>query len=337
MTAPAGVATYGNHTASLWRRGYRLLRSGIRLFIGIILCLTPVTAILVLGWLMRMMAREERFARARLSGSADPSQRPTLPAWFVCDAPGKTGVVARWIGSLRENIRMGCAAFVTVAAATLPFTLLWLFSWWAGWENSFNKGYEQAWIGPTLGLLGVAISLPLLARLPMALAHQAATGSTKAFFAIFEVRGLIRLASWRYVWLSILFVAAALPLSIVKVAPVFIEHWRPGFSARSPAEIAEFADAYRFWATVYVLLALIYLRRASARLHARAALKRESRPASSKWSGAGNVLRSLLLWLIWFGFVAQLYVTQFLNHQWTGWLSHPLILLPWLPPLGTSV
>jgi hypothetical protein len=51
----------------------------------------------------------------------------------------------------------------------------------------------------------------------------------------------------------------------------------------------------------------MYLRRASARLTARAALKRESRLPTSR------------------------------INQWTGWLSHPLILLPWLPQLGMSV
>jgi hypothetical protein len=312
--------------------------SVVRFALGVILCLTPVTAILVLGWLMRLMQREEDHARKRMQAAALGEHGPRLPHWITGETPHSASRLTRWFGSLLDNLRHGLAALVALAIGTLPFTLLWLFSWWGGWENSFNKGYEQAWVGRTIGLLGVAIALPLLARLPMALAHQAAEGRIGAFFAFREVRRLIRLASWRYVGLSLLFVLAALPLFVAKGAPVFVEQWSPGFTERNAAEIEAFGRSYRFGATAYLLAALVFLRRASARLHARAALVLAAGNASpSLLSSVAAIVRSLLLGILWFALVVQIFVGQFLNHQWLAWLNHPLVGLPWLPPLGAAL
>ena len=33
---------------------------------------------------------------------------------------------------------------------------------------------------------------------------------------------------------------------------------------------------------------------------------------------------------LWFVFVAEIYIAQFLNHDWLAWVNHPLIQLPWM-------
>ncbi len=50
--------------------------------------------------------------------------------------------------------------------------------------------------------------------------------------------------------------------------------------------------------------------------------------ATERWV-SGTVARTVAL-ALWTFFVALIYVGQFLNHDWLGWLNHPLILLPWL-------
>jgi hypothetical protein len=309
-----------------------------RFAVGVVLCLTPATAILVLGWLMRLMQREDHYARERLQGARHGGHGPHLPHWIMGETPGSSGLLTRWLGSLVDNLRNGLAAVVTLALGTLPFTLLWLFAWWGGWENSFNKGYEQAWVGRTIGFIGVAIALPLLARLPMALAHQAAEGTMSAFFAFRDVRKLIRAAGWRYVGLSLLFVLSALPLFVAKGAPVFVEQWSPGFSDRNAAEIEAFGRSYRLWATGYMLAALVLLRRASARVRARAMLAHAvAKTSPSLLCSIAAIAQSLVCGVVWFAFVVQIFIGQFLNHQWIAWLNHPFIALPWLPPLGAPL
>jgi len=314
------------------------LASLVRFFVGVIFCLTPFTAVFVLGWIIRLMQREEAVTRERLEGVANASRRARLPRWIMSEAPTSSKGLGRWFGSLVDNLRFALAALVTIAAGTLPFTLLWLFSWWGGWENSFNKGYEQAWVGPTVGLIGVAVSLPLLARLPMALAHPAAEGRMGAFFAWRHVRRLIRAAGWRYIVFSFLFVTAAMPLFIAKSAPVFVEQWSPGFLDRNAEAVQDFAGGYRFLVAFYLLFMLLLLRRAAARLHARAALAiAQHEEKRARFFSLGTVLQALLLWVIWFGIVAQIYVGQFFSHQWVSWLNHPLVGLPWILPLGVTL
>ena len=340
-TAKVFLSSEGHGIPSGQDRRFGLLSrlsSIARFFIAVILCLTPLTAVLVLGWLMRLMRQEENSEHERLQNNAKRRKRVPLPRWVKAEALSPSKGMSRWLGSFSQNLKLGVRALITLALGTLPFTLLWLFSWWGGWENSFNKGYEQAWVGPITALIGIAISLPLLTRLPMALAHQAALGSMSGYFAWREVSSLIRAAGWRYILLAFLIVLAALPLFLAKAAPVFVEQWSPGFTGRNAEEIKSFAQSYQVFTSVYLVAVLVWLRRSAARLHAFAAIRLEVKKPSHRVSNflSGGV-RTAILWFIWFGLVAQIYVGQFINHQWVYWLNHPILVIPWIPPLGAAL
>ena len=314
----------------------RRLGSLIRIGVAVLLCLTPATAILVMGWLMRTMRRDSAVQRLRLQEPSRVCPRPSLPNWLMAPKVDGQSFVRRFTGSMIDNCRLGVASLLTLAAGTLPFALLWLFSWWGGWENSFNKGYEQAWVGPAVGLLGVLVALPLLTHLPMALAHQAAEGRMSAYFAFGHVRRLIRHASWRYLWLCFLIVVGTLPLFVSKSLPVFVENWSPGFVSRNQAEVQSFATSYRLATTIYLVLFMVFWRRAAARLYARASLRlkrAEGSGPTTTW--LGNAVRGALVWIVWFGLVAQIFVGQFVQHQWVGWINQPSLILPWVPLPGT--
>jgi len=50
------------------------------------------------------------------------------------------------------------------------------------------------------------------------------------------------------------------------------------------------------------------------------------------WTGTrlGRLVSAGALVLIWFSFVAQIYIAEFLmNHRGIGWLNQPLVQLPW--------
>ena len=356
-------------------RAWRAAANFVRLLIGILLCLTPVTAILVLGWLMRLMQRETALALVRLQGArrgravghlhSDPAlaHLADWPAWMLGRAPhagaGRgSRRLQRLIGGLWHNFVLGLAALGTLAAATLPFSVLWLLGWWAGWENSFNKGYEQAWVGPVTGLIGILLALAVLSYVPLALAHQAAEARAAAFFEVAAVRRLVRLVRWRHVLLAAATALAGLPLFAAKGLPVFIDNLRPGFADLPAETIREFAAKWHFAATAYLFLALVVLWRGAARLYARAACRaisrgdatpgelafarhvlqrmaaNEPRPAALPHSTPGRLgalASTIALAGIWFFFIAQIFVGQFLNHAWWAWLNQPLFGLPWLP------
>ncbi len=361
-----------------------------KFIIGVIFCMTPVTAILVLGWQTRFMRRQMIRTWYRLSPHAETNTsfksfaqanaelKPFThwPNWFVTNDTQSLKQNKRWIfssagwgfGSFWTNLKLGLQTLATLALATLPFSALWIFAWWGGWDNSFNKGYEQSFVGPSLGITGIFLFMAIMTYLPMALAHQAAHGNWKAFFNFAAVRAFITQSPWAWFALGLIYGVAALPILFCRSAPVFIEEFRPDFADLSPEQIQQFAKTYYFWTTVYIFTAFIFLRKLTAGIYARSALalhrkgfaehlqmgdwqtgvlnelklsqdrasQLEMVPYKRKPSLVRRIILSLF-WimaaLMWFALAAQIFISQFFNYHWTLWLTHPLIQLPWLPPL----
>ncbi|MEM9725372.1 MAG: hypothetical protein AAF909_07910 [Pseudomonadota bacterium] len=293
-----------------------LLRGTLGWIAGAALCLSALTAALAQGWLQ---------TRARAWAGAAARRRDAAPAWAVEGAP--RGVASAAVRIASEGAQASAALFL----GALPFTALMLGSWWAGWENSFNKGYEQSWVGPSLGLLAAALALPLLARMPLALTHLAVERRFGAFFERRAVGRLMAAAGWEHVALSAAFVIAALPLLAAKGLPVFVEQISPDLDLTDPEAVAAFTRGWRLGAALYLFAALWALRCWTARLYARARLRVEQGAPTRL---IGRLLRTALCWAVWFGLVAQIYVGQFFNHRWVDWLNPPLLGLPVAPVLG---
>jgi hypothetical protein len=263
------------------------------------------------------------------------------PGWVFETTAGGSWL-RRHFGGLWANVSEGVMATAAVAAITLPFAVVWLGSWWAGWENSFNKGYEQAWVGPTLALAGIFLGVAILHHLPMLLAHAAAEGRLSAFADVGTVRQLIRAERWRYLALTAASVALAAPLLLFQIAMAFLPNARPDLV--SAEALAAVAGRWHLLATFYLVLALVVVRLWAARLYARAAFVvrppaarlvlavsdgvpvREA-PARGRF---GELVTGLAGAACWLAFLSGLYVGQFVNHAWWNWLNHPMIGLPWL-------
>jgi hypothetical protein len=286
----------------------RFLAMGKNIAIGTLLCTNPVTAIAVLGWLMRRM-------RSIADGDAQP------PGWLMAKGESR---IARFAGGLLLNVQEGFGAAFTLLLATLPFTALWTLAWWAGWENSFNKGYEQAVVGPLLSLTAVAIAIPVLSLLPMALAHQASQRRWRAFFEWRAVRALIARGGWRYAGLTVLFSVFALPILFFRVLPLFAETFVPGLATMNAEETAGIAEQLLLAHAAVVFISVMVLRGLSARVyrHARRGLEGKA----PGWPF--QIAQWAVMFSAAFAIVAQIYVGQFFNHGWAKWISHPEFLLP---------
>ncbi|MGI9463909.1 MAG: hypothetical protein ACR2OM_08215, partial [Aestuariivirgaceae bacterium] len=233
---------------------------------GIALCLTPVTAVLVLGWIARSMQRLtfkawfNDHANAALGSRFDDFVRgddgsahlACWPNWILAtrtgDEAGAGGRLrrgfARLFGSLGSNLKLGLQVLLNTWVLTLPAGLMWAVSWWGGWENSFNKGYEQAAVGPAIGLAGVALFLAAMTYVPLAQARQAATGSWRSFYDFRFLRVLARQSRWRLVWLAVAFAVAGLILAGVHVGPLALGNLLDGTAPLDEQQVKEIAGLY---------------------------------------------------------------------------------------------
>ncbi len=158
---------------------------GLRLLIGVLLCTAIPSAVLVVGWTFRLMRRRIvrgwwRQSDARAGVPFDEFVRTLpvevssapLPRWFVAsdfrarlrkpdqqgEAPGRLRMVLRvprlLVGGLLENVRFGLLTLLVSAVFVWPGAFFLLGGWEYGWNVSFYKGYEQAYVGRTVGFAG---------------------------------------------------------------------------------------------------------------------------------------------------------------------------------------
>ncbi|MEO1153456.1 MAG: hypothetical protein AAFX59_06205 [Pseudomonadota bacterium] len=290
----------------------RLIGLARDLVVGMLLCLSPLTSLIALGWLTRVMGA----TIARRTG-AEP---PTV-GWIL--GPRGQGGVTRALGGLAANIRSGVLTALGLAILTLPFTLAWLGAWWAGWENSFNKGYEQASVGPLVWMIATAAALPILAHLPFALAHFAAQRRLGAFFEVGQIRQNFAAAGWRAVWLALLSALAVVPFFGLRGLPVFVEGIVPGFADMTPEDQLQVARGFALFGAGLAFSTMLFLRQARRRIYARARLRPDPPARLARW------LWLILAMALWLALPVAIVFGQFLNYDPLIWLTHPLILLPW--------
>ncbi len=328
MTGVPKLAPAAYGPGRLARLGTLALNAGV----GTLLCTGPVTAILALGWLTR---RQGHLARSRF-GAAEEA-----PGWLL--GPRERGRFARVLGGLAANIRSGLIALVALLAWTLPFTLLWLGAWWAGWENSFNKGYEQAFVGPGVFLTGALVAALVLPALPFMLAHLAAEDRLSAAFELRRLRSLLAQAGWRVPALMLATTLAALPFAAARGLITTATDWAPWIEDLGPDEGAALQGRIALALAAMAFLSVWLLRCLAARAYAGAAPRAAGlRPGLWDGSQASEAAvpaqaRSRLMTTLWYGSAMALTLAltflilagQFLDHAWWRWLFHPALTLPW--------
>lgn len=355
-----------------------------RWFVGAIFTLTPVTAILVVGWTQRATARAVARNWHRRAGNAkdtfvdfaredpDSSRLAHWPRWVMADDAGALLAQARssgpvrglalivraLFGSLWLNARVGVGALIPIAIVVAPAGFLLLMSWWGGWENSFNKGYEQAWVGPTMAFAGIFYFALAMTLLPLAEVRQAVNASWRAFFDVAFLRRAAREVRLGLIGLAALFVTTGFVIAALKIAPLAL-----GNTLQTPADIERVANQYPFIIAAVLFPLYLALRLAAARVYAKAALKIAARDGSEPFAArerallerlslagdatprrrgalprvvgrsgslAAGALATVIILAVWFGFVGEIYVSQFLAHDWLHWVNHPLVQLPWV-------
>lgn len=298
----------------------RALSATFSTLVGTILALNPVTSIVLLGWLMTLMRR-----RARRVWNEPPGTGDRL-SWVT--GPHGSSRLGRWLGGLSQNIGAGIQAAFSLFVAVLPFAALWLVSWWAGWENSFNKGYEQAFVGPVLGIAGIAAFAVTMIYLPMGLVHQAVEQRALAFFELRRVARIVGRTGWGYVAWALATFVLALPIFASRGLPAFGEGAYPPLADMGPEQVEQVRNVIALVTAAYIFVTLVILKRWSAGIYARAAAC-STALRYGLFHRIARTIRLLALAAIWTGLAIQIFVGQFLNHDWHFWLTHPYVFLPW--------
>lgn len=291
-----------------------------RLGVAIVMCLTPITALIFLGWLTRKTARDIAARQVGLKAAV-------WPRFVLAEAEASGNLLYRLLGSLVANLKAGATAWLGALVLTLPFSLVWMVGWQAGWENSFNKGYEFAGLWPLVSLGCVFASLPVLVMLPMAIAHQAVR---VRFTAIFEARTIadrIRRAGWRYLVLTLLIAIGGIVVLGARALPTFAAKISPTVVSGNPEAIAAFAGQFRLVMTALLVVGLLVIRRAMAWCYGQAEIENDAGRRRSRLS-FGLVL--IACGIVWLGLVFLIYVAQFLGYFWWNWINQPMLMLPWV-------
>lgn len=328
-----------------------------------------VGAILAVGWTYRLMQRcalrvwwqrsPEWYDGVRFetltSSNAELQHLHRWPNWFAGE---------RRLSSLAKNFQIGLRGVFNSYVLTIIPGLIWFLTWEAGWDNSFNFGYEQSFVNPSRYIAGMLVFVAVMFYLPMAQARQAVTGDWRAFYHFKTVRNLVRRRWFGCLVLAVSYALISLPVTALKVFPYFIGQADPAFLDMGAIELLRRLRGFLFLASLFVFPAFVGLHILAARLYAgalRDAIQereltplgfelvaveklhidvpdpRPERSAPTRfvlWTGSltGRVTAGVITALIWFAFAFQIVVGQFIKFESNpvkGWINHPLVEAPW--------
>jgi len=267
--------------------------------------------------------------------------------------------------SLGRNFTTGARAiFSTWIITAIPVILLQV-AWHQGWDNSFNKGYEQASIGPITFFSGILLFAATMFYVPMAQARQAVTGEWRAFFHFKTVRQVIRRRWFACFLLAALYAVFTLPVFAAKGA-IYGMGNKEAITALSPLQQWEWLNGYLFNSSLFILLpAFVTVRILASGIYASAireivksgeaasiklsafesdtfrALEIHERPQNERslptrfilWTGSltGRIVTGFLCFWLWVAVAFQPAMQQFFVYHsgLKGYLNHPLVQMPW--------
>lgn len=342
-------------------------------------------SVLVVGWVTRAAQREVLrtwWRRSPVRGrdgsfahfaAADPAthKHVTWPTWFAgVDAgnPGDHGrvrtILRRLMGGLVRNARLGVPMVFNTWVLTLPGCLLWAVAWFAGWQNSFNKGYEHAWFGPTVFVLGMLLFAAAMGYVPLAQARQASTGDWRRFYDFRLIWRLVRRQWLASLGLAVAWAGASGAVLLVKLMPQLAQYV-PSLTDRPAAEMATVSQNFFLVMALGLFPLFVALRLLAARVYANALRSgyqsgalTEDDLGDAEWRALHRLellaptpmperrwfirlaawlatrtgqITAAAVFVVWLGFSFLVTVSEFAAHSehGRGWWNQPMIQLPW--------
>ena len=280
---------------------WRLVVAVFKYLVGVLACLAPFSAVLVVGWTYRLMQRAAFRGWYRRSGiandgmsfaqfAASDEQTAThlhWPNWIVRQNAAAavrgeafTGVsgalpmrlVRTALHSLWLNLKLGAQGIFNSMAVTLPGAVLMWLGWQHGWSISFNKVYEQAYEGRIISAIGIAFFIAALLYLPMAQARQAVTGSWRSFWQFRLNRRIIRRQWWQCVALASVYALGGIVVMAGRAAPLGIGN-APQAATMTDAQLLGQINGAFIVACLFIFGLFVLVKTLAARIYASGVLK----------------------------------------------------------------
>jgi hypothetical protein len=268
------------------------------------------------------------------------------------------------VGSFWRNAVIGAQGIINIWTLTFLPVLLWQFGWYSGWNNSFYKGYEQFSNGIAISFIGIGLFLLVMLYVPMALTRQAVTGDWRSFYQFKTVWAIIQHRRLACLLSAAIFSLVSLPITLFKLGPFIKYQSDPTIGDQTATQLLAWLNRYSFWASVFGFIAFLLVRRMLARIYASGLLS-AYRAGTLAPENLGEFERNALLHLglnqqaptkrhpalelagkatrppwrvaitsltlfVWFTFVAQIYISSFVNYiPIRGFTNQSLIQLPW--------
>ncbi|GAB5390298.1 MAG: hypothetical protein Alpg2KO_32660 [Alphaproteobacteria bacterium] len=273
-----------------------------------LLCMLLPGSIIALGWMERTMLHH--------------GDDPPPPLLF-----GKLGKSV-FADALR-SFSVGLVSLLHGMIWTLPGGVILLLCWWGGWTVSFYKAYEQSWMGATGSFVGIALLLLGLLHLPAADARRMATGDLREALRPAMIRQIMAYHPIKWAWLSSF---QALIGAITAFAALFLlgmgDDLPPNAGPEELEKLKNQAGLMMLGLCVFGFSARRWLKGWALRLHQSGLDRLVVEGPRTRWH---PLVLIGLVWRLsaWFGFVAALYVSQFVNYIWFMFLHHPALHAPW--------
>lgn len=362
--------------------------SFLRFFWGFICCWTPLTAPLLAGWMNRYMLRSALrvwVKRSQLENpnsfyeAADVRAYKDWPLWFDAQQTQlsydteRKNLFSRLLQRMKifflplwGHYRSGLLSLFNTWLLCLPLTLIWLWMWWAGWNNTFSRGYEEEGLAAIVSLLSVFVFSLLMLYLPIAQARQAVHGTWKSFFEIRTVRIIAGHVPFRLLVLSLFYaLGSAGIMAGTKVFPTFFEQAYK-IDLNNHKILEETVFIHFFFVILCFYCGLLFVKRMNARVYAIGVLKalqakdlspddlsplertlllerlsfsspkpKVVRPRWVRFMAWPLLkLRTLILAVltlaVWGSVAFSVYFGQFINLSHFDWLNMPMIQMPYI-------
>ncbi len=267
-----------------------ILDSIVKFILGVFLCINPLTAPLVMGWLLGYMRNKS--IQVLVKKSADKpvcfgykglENKHILywPNWsWVSNEDGcenkKSRIrrfVGHYFGAVKHHYKNGLLAILNMWLLTFPLCLLWLLMWNTGHDMNFNKSYEEIGLPVFTSFASILCFSFLMMYLPIAQARQALHDNWRRFFDFKVIMRIARQVRFRLLFMAMLYGLGSIGLILMTKVLVADFEAIYGLDMEDTKAVKDAVFGHYMMIAFFFFAGIVFLKRMSAKIYAIGLLK----------------------------------------------------------------